>query len=371
MKFGVVMPLAYPLGGAERMFLRLFYPNSPLRTLVSIIFLEDGPMVDELRGNGYRVSVINAGRLRNIKSYVMTVIKIRRWICSENLELVISWMAKAHLYVGPARLMMDMPIAWFAHDLTNGKGMDSMVMRVPANAVLCCSGAVETSWRTYLSDKTRFFVVYPPVRSPSLVPRAYYRKSNHLSDSVALICSVSRVQPSKGIDLLLQAIARLSDKYPIFAVIVGSIVDQSYMDVLTAMVDKLGISENIQFIGHHPYPELWMATSDIVVQPSLSEGFGMTIAEAMALGKPTIATNSGGPSEIISSGHNGILVEPNNARALADAIETLINDAAYGARLGNASLEVVATFSVENSTEALITAVKDIFETAKTHEKKG
>jgi glycosyltransferase involved in cell wall biosynthesis len=86
----------------------------------------------------------------------------------------------------------------------------------------------------------------------------------------------------------------------------------------------------------------YLSPSDMVVQPSIEpEGFGLTALEAMALGKPVIATPLGGPLDLIKPRQNGLFAAPGDSRDLAQKIEELINDKNLRQTLGTQALEIV------------------------------
>lgn len=92
----------------------------------------------------------------------------------------------------------------------------------------------------------------------------------------------------------------------------------------------------IHFTGwREDVPEI-LATSDVFVMPSLGEHFGRVLVEAMAMGKPVVATDAGGTPEIVLDGETGLLVPPGQPEPLAGAVLALLNDAARAGRLGTA-----------------------------------
>ena len=98
----------------------------------------------------------------------------------------------------------------------------------------------------------------------------------------------------------------------------------------------------MRFTGSVPEAELDRAYAecDIFAAPSRYDSFGLVLVEAMRHGKPTIACDIGGMREVVVSGETGLLVPPENARALADAIRALATDETLRDRLGRRSLEV-------------------------------
>ncbi len=89
---------------------------------------------------------------------------------------------------------------------------------------------------------------------------------------------------------------------------------------------SLGISDNVVFWGETEYVHDLLKIIDVFVLSSLNEGISVTILEAMALGKPVVATRVGGNPEIIINKETGILVESNDTEAMAEAIVSILND---------------------------------------------
>ncbi|MGC2064094.1 MAG: glycosyltransferase [Thermodesulfovibrionales bacterium] len=134
-----------------------------------------------------------------------------------------------------------------------------------------------------------------------------------------------RLHPEKGLVFLVEAFGRISVQFP-FAklLIVGDGSDRMNIE---RHVAKLGITDRVLFTGRVVPVYKMYAAMDIFVMPSIcEEAFGFAAAEAMAMGKPVIASDSGGLAEMITSGTDGILVTPGNTDALAAAIADLISD---------------------------------------------
>jgi glycosyltransferase involved in cell wall biosynthesis len=113
-------------------------------------------------------------------------------------------------------------------------------------------------------------------------------------------------------------------------------------------IERLDLNNKVILEGFIQEPLEFLASLDCLINPSFpAEPFGMSIIEAMALGKPVIATDSGGPREIIEQGISGILVEPDRPDALADAIRGIIHDNNKLMKIGiNARKRVLDKFEI-------------------------
>src|SRR6059058_1330778 len=105
----IVMPLADRRGGAESALLELVRHGGGLGFEWRMVFLEDGPMVAECRAAGVSVTVIRAGRLREIHRYAASVWRLVRAFRHDRPGVVVGWMTKAELYAGPAARLAGVP----------------------------------------------------------------------------------------------------------------------------------------------------------------------------------------------------------------------------------------------------------------------
>ena len=123
-----------------------------------------------------------------------------------------------------------------------------------------------------------------------------------------------------------------------------------YAEDLRKTVSDTKLDDRVVFTGRRNDIVDTMASIDVLVLPSLNEPFGRVIIEAMAMRKPVIATNDGGPAEIIENGVSGFLVPPKQPSALAESMVSLIDDADKRKRMGSAGREIVeARFDIRNS----------------------
>lgn len=192
-----------------------------------------------------------------------------------------------------------------------------------------------------------------------------------------LVLLIGRIEPLKGIDALIRAVALTRQQHPqladLEAVIVGGASDQQpdQWNAEQTRLDKirheLGIAHAIKFVGARPQSQLslYHAAADLVTMPSHYESFGMAALEAMASGRPVIASNAGGPATIITHGVNGLLTPPDNATELADNIALVLSDSHKAYQLGTAARQRAERYGWSN----IGCDVLDIYRTALRHQR--
>ncbi len=152
-------------------------------------------------------------------------------------------------------------------------------------------------------------------------------------------------EPRKGIRYLLKALTGLTDLKPLLHL--AGMVSENDPDflMLKEIIDRNNLGDRVAFHGfldRQRLSELYQKT-DIFVLPSLSEGYGMALAEALSFGLPIVASDVAAIPEMVEDGINALLVKPKNPRALAEAIRKLAADPALQNRMRRANLTRAAT----------------------------
>ncbi|MBF6599600.1 MAG: glycosyltransferase family 4 protein [Dehalococcoidia bacterium] len=147
---------------------------------------------------------------------------------------------------------------------------------------------------------------------------------------------------NKGARYLLEAARLLRDRGVDFHL---TLKDRADAQMAPALIRELGIGERVTHLGHVSVDELVRLYNEheLMVSPSLYEGFGLPAAEAMACGTPVVATTAGAFPETVAAGETGVLVPPADARALAGAIEGLLDDPSRRAAMGAAGARRMAS----------------------------
>jgi D-inositol-3-phosphate glycosyltransferase len=187
---------------------------------------------------------------------------------------------------------------------------------------------------------------------------------------------VGRIEPLKGVDTLIRAIAlmRAQGVYTCLSVIGGdpspdSIAGASEaatteMERLMAMCNEAGVSDLVAFLGKRGQDTLpyYYSAAEAVVVPSHYESFGMVALEAMACGTPVVASQVGGLAFLVQDGVTGFTVPVDEPQALADRLALLIRDPQLRKRLGDQALDVARGYAWENITDRIIHLYEQVLE---------
>ena len=356
MKVAIIMSLAEQRGGAELMLMHLLRANrTGPQVEYHLAFLESGPMVEEAAALGYSVQVFPAGQIRQAHRQLSTVWALKRWMQRQRIDVAMSWMAKAHLYAGPAAKMVGIPSVWWQHNIPDGHWLGRWATLIPAKRIFCCSQAAQQAQQK-LKPRRKTSIIYPAVDLGLLTPTslpcpAEARRMLGLPETGSIIGAVCRLQHSKGVHIFLDAAAEIArTRSDVHFVVVGGkhALEPDYPNVLASQVEALGLSKKVCFTGYQANTELWMQAMNIVVLPSIgTESFGMVIIEGMALGKTVIASRSGGPQEIIEDGIDGYLTERGNTSLLAKTIQQIIEEQYQQSELQAAARRKASFFNTE------------------------
>lgn len=174
-------------------------------------------------------------------------------------------------------------------------------------------------------------------RPPSL-DRAQARRALKAASGIAedalVVGSVARLEPVKGVRTMLEAASKVPARCgasPVAFVLVG---DGGLAGELRARARALGLADRMFFAGHQGDVPAWLAGMDVYVQPSWNEGMGKALVQAQALGLPVVASRVCGIPDVVREGLSGLLVEPGDAGALAEAVSRLLLDEGLRERLG-------------------------------------
>ncbi|MGC1395456.1 MAG: glycosyltransferase family 1 protein, partial [Coleofasciculaceae cyanobacterium] len=155
---------------------------------------------------------------------------------------------------------------------------------------------------------------------------------------------VGRHDPYKNLQRLIDAFAGLANNYDYELWIAGP-ADQRYTPILQAQVENLNLTNQVKFLNYVDYDQLPIIINQALalVFPSLWEGFGLPVLEAMACGTPVITANISSLPEVV--GNAAILIDPNNTNEITEAMQMLANDTNLRSHFSTLSLKQASQFS--------------------------
>jgi len=286
---------------------------------------------------------VSAGLLRLMpNAWTALQLSLKLWwaLQRSDAQLVHTNSLKTHFIGGIAARLGRLPLIWHVRDLLaedEGYHLLRRAARLLRPHIIAISEVVAEQFGGLPADVTVIpngipldkFCPDPP--SPQLCSELGLTAD----DRVLLV--VSRLTPWKGHMTLLEAVARLVDSWPrLKLVVVGEVAfwEADYEQQLKQRAAELGLIDHVIWTGlRSDVPEL-LRLCDIFVLPSVGEPFGRVIIEAMATGRPVVATESGGVPEVVVDGQTGLLVPPEDAQSLAGAIRTLLADGQRAQQMG-------------------------------------
>lgn len=180
-------------------------------------------------------------------------------------------------------------------------------------------------------------VVYPFLKD---IPDGCTGQKKEPAGALTITC-IGRLSPEKGLGDLLVAAQKLLKVHPGLSFLIAG--TGPLRESLEEQAQALGISGRVQFYGSFPHSDLGkiMSATDIFTLPSYLEGLPFVIIEAMAYGKPVVATSIGGVGEVVSDQLTGFIVPPREPETLAGALNRLVEDETLRVRMGEAGREKV------------------------------
>jgi glycosyltransferase involved in cell wall biosynthesis len=335
-------------GGLEVVLLNLLQSIDRSRFSPQVLLLEDGPLVREIEETGTETHVIQSGRVRDVFTGRRAIADMVKLIRSQGISLVHSHNSKAHIYGGLAAAIAGVPALYHLHGVpkltfTRDGVISLLSMAIPARRIVACSTYVATAFRRAWHSRREIAVVHNGVmpRVPSAAASPNIRAEFGVPEDAFLVVMAARLQRWKGVHVLLNAAAQVTKDYPqVYFIVVGGTLfglEEGYASELSEQIERLNLGTVVRLAGFRTDVERFYLAADLVVHSSIEpEPFGMVLLEAMASGRPVVASDCGGPREIVVNGVTGLLVPPNDVKLLAEGILALLKDPESRVRMGQA-----------------------------------
>ncbi len=300
-------------------------------------------------------------------------------IHDNNIDLIHANSVRAGLLACIAAYFRGIPVIVHVRDCIPfhfiGKITREVIGRC-SKKIICNSDYVKKHFAYNVKTLKKSIVIYNAVDlaqfDPQKVDTSELKTELDLWNYYPIIAIIGQITPWKGQIDAIKAMSLVLKTFPTAKLlIVGSVKfkgtgvcydNMEYDRMLHFTVDSLGLKSNIVFTGERDNIPAVMKSIDLLILPSWEEPFGRVLIEAMAMEKPVIATNKGGPTEIIQNMRTGILIPPKDEHALAKAIIHLCSNNTL-----KADIEKQGRLTVEKmfSFEQHINQVENIYENIK------
>lgn len=337
-------------GGIDNYLLNLFKYYDRSKVDLTLVSLGNWAVVREIEKQGGKIKIFSGKRFN-----LLTVFKVARYLRKEHISLIVSGGLVADSYSRVASLFSGVPHLSIVHSEFK-YDYPNLVLRFIYSLALLIS-----KWKTkqyiavseYIKFKLqesgvkgdKITVVYNGVDFKEIPNRVKKDKSQ------IIIGSVGRLHKVKGYENLIKA-AAMHKKDNWMIEIVGAGQEEKNLNNL---IDFFRLKDRVKLLGHIDDMEKKYNNFDLYIQPSLSEGFGLTVVEAMGTGLPVIVTPVGSLPEIVRDSETGIIAEGTDPESLSRAINQLLESPEKSQKMGLlASEDVRKRFNIKSWNEKTI-----------------
>jgi len=370
------------LGGAEHSLLTLLerLPDD----IVPIVLSPSGPLRERVRALGIRTEILPGTsasfRLHPVRTpraliaIARSAVTVGRIAHRLRVDLIHANSVRAGLIAAPGRVTGNPPALVHVRDVVPPGITGTAVKRAVAlgsHRTLCISDHVARSfgWGSRVQvipngvDLRRF--------DPATGDRAARRAVIGLRPGDRALGVIAQLTPWKGQDDAIEALALVRRRHPqARLILIGEAKflardtrfdNKAFEATLVRRARELGVLDAVTFLGERPdIPELVHAL-DVVLVPSWEEPFGRSVIEGMAMHRAVLATDVGGPGEIIDHGATGLLAPPKDPAAWAAHIGRLLDDDALRTRIGTAArASLVGRFDAGTHVRLMVAAYRDL-----------
>lgn len=360
------------IGGAEQLLLTtLKYLNRDKFSLVVYCIGKNGKIANEIEALDIKVTPLNEKMCLWNLGAVFGLLKIFR---EEKPYIVHTHLFYANYFGRIAAVLARIPVVIITEHGAHSSFKKfyhhwiDFILSLFSNKII----AVSDSVRRYLIEHSLIFnrkikVIYNAVdfdkfeRRIGQSNRLLMRRKLGFDQADFLIGCVSKLSACKGQHFLIEALCEIKKSFPQIKLCMVGWDTGSFQEQLENLAEAKGVIENVSFLGgRDDIPEI-LGAFDLFVLPSLSEGFGLSLIEAMYTGLPVVATRRDGILEIIDDRRDGLLVPPADSGALAARVIELLNDSNAREALGrNAKEKVEKLFSPVDYINKLESCYEDL-----------
>jgi D-inositol-3-phosphate glycosyltransferase len=350
------------------------------------------PQVEPIEPKGARLVHVDAGPARYIRKGALTAYVepfrdgVSRFVAQEGLayDVVHSHYWLSGLVGEQLKHAWGVPHVAMFHTLAEVKSRSRVSEVEPAQRVaaermivqqaerIIAAGRDERDllMRLYGADSKRIAVVPCGVNLDVFQPidQQEARRQLGLRSDDRILLFVGRIEPLKGVDILLGAAAQLESESDCFVLVIGgdSTTRKGEVEQLRHLAAELGIGEQVNFLGavDHERLPLFYSAADVCVMPSFYESFGLVALESMACGTPVVASRVGGLTAAVRDGETGYLIPWRCPEPFAERIELLLGNEELRRAFGESGRKAVERFRWGNVAEATLGLYAEVIDGA-------
>lgn len=315
-------------GGAERVTVTLANELASRGYQIEIVLMKkEGPYLDLISDRVSLADLETSPLLQAVRPLISYLRSTQpRYLCSQLMGDSIVALSATSLSRTQTKNVVGIHSRPSMEDLT---GTAEKILPRLAKLLYPRADKIIAASEAVASDVEEFFevdrpcVCYNPFDLETIRSRANEPVNHPFVGSDPLFIAVGRLSTTKNINTLIHAFSYFNEIRNARLLILG---EGPQRDDLESLIDQIGIKKQVSMLGFVDNPYKYIRASDALVLSSISEGFGNVIVEAFACGTPVVSTDCGGPREILADGEYGLLVPVGNTKALADAMQTVVNN---------------------------------------------
>lgn len=382
-------------GGAERQLVT-YLRQTPLKSYENVVVLLDVKDVAENLPSNFLVpevcdegiEVLGLG-LPGSRNWVRASSRLRQWLKANPVDLIHTNLLSSNIVGRMAGYFSGIPVLTTYHNLDYSpeatifhfsdsqlklrvmRQIDTFLAARACPLVIAVSQCVADHIHEHLSyPRSQIRLIYNPIdpihmKRQETDPQAWVRQQIGVPRQARVLINVCRLAFQKNLPRLVDAFAEVVRNHPeTHLVLLGSSSNKMVYDDICGHIAAHGLTGHVHMVGTSHQVADWLSGCDAFVFPSLVEGMGIALAEAMSIGLPCVSSQIGPIPEFITNGVNGILVDPQSTKQIAGAIHQILSSDSLAGEFGQSAMETATRmFDPHQQAEKLAAVYEEIFAT--------
>ena len=343
------------MGGAERYLLSLV-EILDRKYKVFFICQEPGPLSEAMKNLGVSVHFMPLRAWRKFRyaiANLFTLKSILDFCKSHDIHLICSNNYRVTSYaIWPAKVLR-IPVITIIQDFVSRSKLRKFNTFHSDYLITVSESITHSVCQYFRKGITR---IYNGIDADAFInalqPGEVLKKEFPALEGKRIVGMIAQVVPLKGHKVFLEAMRVIAQEFDdVMFVIIGDSPDEGQLSLkdIKAYAQEFQISDRVICTGTRKDAHSLLKSFDILVHPAYKEPFGRVIMEAMVLSVPVVATDSGGPGEIIEDGHSGIVVPVGDTRAIGDAVKRLLSMKQMRLFMGINGRKRIEQFNLKNT----------------------